>query len=186
MDWKDVGKAVGKFAPMLGTALGGPVVGGLVSVIAGALGVEGPDPQPEQIMKAIAADPEAALKLKTVQENNRVEIERLSLQRDQAYLGDRQDARARQVAVEKVTGKKDINLYVLSYLFILGYFTTTIVVVWAVMAGRMPESFPPAAMFLMGNLIGTLSAGVGAIMQYFFGSSKSSADKTKLMTWKSK
>lgn len=173
MDWKDVGKAVGKFAPMLGTALGGPVVGGLVSVIAGALGVEGPDPQPEQIMAAIQADPEAALKLRTVEENNKVEIERIALQKDIAYLEDRQDARARQVASEGATGKKDINLYALAWIIVGGFFALTGMLCFV--------SLPKDASGVIFMLFGSLSTAFGCVISYFFGSSKSSADKTKLM-----
>ena len=45
--------------------------------------------------------------------------------------------------------------------------------------GKVPAcTVPQFAVFLLGNLFGTLSAGVGAVMQYFFGSSKGSADKS--------
>ncbi len=173
MDWKDVGKAVGKFAPMLGAALGGPAIGGLASVVASALGVTDPDPQPEQIMSAIQGDPEAALKLLTVQENNKVEIERLALARDQAFLDDRQDARARQVASEQATGKKDINLYALAWLVVTGFFALTGMLCF--------KALPDDSTGVVFMLFGSLSTAFGMVMSYFFGSSKSSSDKTRLM-----
>jgi len=173
MDWKDVGKAVGKVAPILGTALGGPQIGGLVSIVAGALGIKSEEPQPGEVMEAIKADPEAAAKLLAVQDNNRVEIERIALQRDQAYLQDRQNARSRQVESEKATGSKDVNLYVLAYLMIFGFFILTGLLCFV----GLPDKSSQAVFILFGALV----SGVGAVTQYFFGSSKSSADKTKML-----
>lgn len=183
MDWKTVGSAVKKFAPILGTALGGPVggaAGGIISVVASALGC---DPEPDAVMKAIEADPEAARKLKTVEIENATELKRIALQVDQAYLADRQDARNREVRLTESTGKRDINLYLLAWLFIIGYFGTTVLLFWLMFTGNFPEgkSLPDAGWMILGSLIATLSAGVGMVLQYFFGSSKSSQQKTQLM-----
>lgn len=184
MDWKTVGKAVKKFAPILGLAMGpaGSAAGGVISLVASAFGIEDEDPTPDMIMAAINADPtEAALKLRTVQEENKVELARIALQGDSAIIIDKQNARSREIEITKTTGKRDINLYILAYMFIAGFFIATILVSYFIMTGQMPAEIPQAAVFLIGNLFGTLSAGVGAILQYFFGSSKSSADKTEML-----
>ncbi len=174
MDWKTVGKAVGKFAPLLGTALGGgPVVGGIISVVAGALGITDPDPQPDQVLQAINADPDVALKLMTVQDNNKVELERINLQNDMAYLADRQSARQRQVDSEKATGKRDYNLYALSWLNIVGFFAALVLLMFK----PLPDDSSGVIFMLFGSLV----AGYGMVMQYFFGSSKSSAEKTSII-----
>lgn len=173
MEWKDVGKVIGKIAPVLGSAMGGPAIGGLVSIIANAFGVSDPDPQPDQIMRAIEADPDVAAKLLAIQDNNRVEIERIALQRDQAYLTDRQNARSRQVSSEKVTGKRDINLYALAWLIVAGFFALTGMLCFV--------TLPNDSSGVIFMLFGSLSTAFGMVMQYFFGSSKSSADKTKMM-----
>jgi len=173
MEWKSVGKAIGKFAPILGKVLGGPgpAVGGLISVVANAFGITDPDPTADQLMKAIEADPQAALKLMTVQENNSVELTRRALQSDIAYLEDRQNARARQVASETVTGKKDINLYALAWLIIAGFFSLITTLCF--------KQLPADSSGVIFMLFGSLSTAFGCVIQYFFGSSKSSADKTK-------
>ena len=82
MDWKDVGKAIAKYAPALGTALGGPAggaVGTLASMVAGAFGLK-PDAKPDQVMAAIEKDPQAAVKLKEIETNAKTEIHRLNVQ----------------------------------------------------------------------------------------------------------
>lgn len=182
MNWKDVGKAVGKFAPLLGTAFGGPAVGGVVSMVASALGLSGEEAEsPDAVMAAIRMDPNAALKLRTVQEENKVELAKITLQLDIAYLADRQGARSREVEITKATGMRDVNLYILAYLFVLGFFASTIAVSVLALSGKMPEGIPQAVVFLLGNLFATLSAGTLMVLGYFYGTSKSSSDKTKMM-----
>ena len=86
MDWKDLGKAVKKYAPVLGTALGGPAggaVGGVVTMVASAFGVE---EEPEAIMKAIETDPIAAIKLKEIENNTKVELQRLIVEAEGQQL----------------------------------------------------------------------------------------------------
>ena len=173
MEWKDVGKVVGKLgAGLLGNALSASPVGGLINVVADALGL-GADPSPDDMMEAISADPEAAVKLLTVQDNNRVEIQRIALQSDQAFLADRQNARMRQVESEKATGKKDVNLYALAWTIIVGFFGLV-----ALLCFRpLPEDSNGVVFMLFGSL----STAFGVVVAYFFGSSKSSADKTALI-----
>ena len=172
MEWKDVGKMVGRIAPLLGNALGGPVTGGAISLITSALGLEG-DAPPDAVMNAINADPESALKLKTVQEENKATLALINLERDKLGYDDIKDARARQVASETVTGKKDTNLYALAWTIVIGFFGLTGLMIFR----ALPEASSQAIYMLFGALIGAF----GQVGQYFFGSSKSSSDKTKLM-----
>lgn len=60
MDWKDIAATAGKFAPMVGTLLGGPAGAAIGSLVAVALGTAN---TPDAINAAIATDPQAALKL---------------------------------------------------------------------------------------------------------------------------
>jgi hypothetical protein len=128
-----------------------------------------------------SGDPQVAVRLREIELQNKVDLQRLALQGDAAHLQDKQSARARQTASEQATGTRDVNMYVLAYLFLGGFFTSTIIVMWLAFSGNMPDNIPQAVVFLLGNLIGTLSAGVLAILQYFYGSSKSSNTKTELL-----
>jgi len=78
MNWSDVGKAVAGFAPLLGGVVGGPVGAGFGSVIAK---VFGSDDNPDEVMKAIKADPEAAIKLMKIELDNKVELQGLELEK---------------------------------------------------------------------------------------------------------
>jgi len=72
MQWKDVGKVVGKFAPLLGNLLPIPGAGIAGQLISAALGTEN---TPDAIHAAIKADPEAAIKLAKIEADNRVELQ---------------------------------------------------------------------------------------------------------------
>lgn len=183
--WKSVGAKVASFAPLLGTIFGGPIggaAGSLVKVLAGELGLKD-DATPDDFMKAIEVDPAAVLKLKEFEFKHKEELQKLAIEETRIYLQDVQSARVRQAETEKATGKLDLNLYIIAYWFLGGFFTTIIVMIYLLLAGKVPVDVPEFVVFLLGTLFGTLTGGVGAIINYFFGSSKGSADKNAAMMW---
>lgn len=85
-DWKSVAAMVGKVAPMLGTAIGGPVGGAVgtgISLLSKALGVE---ETPDAIMEAIKTDPTAYAKIKQAELDNTLALESLVHQTRQAEM----------------------------------------------------------------------------------------------------
>ena len=64
MGWSDVGGEVAKYAPLLGTALGGPAGGAIGALVAKAFGVS---EDPDAVLSAVKADPLAAVKLAQVE-----------------------------------------------------------------------------------------------------------------------
>ena len=198
MDWKEVAGKVAKAAPMLGSLLGpaGTAAGGIISLIGSAFGLTEEETTPDKINQIIEQDPQALLKFKELEMKHKEKLEELLLEREKIKieeerirLQDVASARSREIAIVQATGKKDYNLYILAWLFISGFFATIIVMTVLSFTDRIPESMPDYMIFLLGNLFGALSAGTGAIIQYFFGSSKSSGDKTTMMAnmeWKKK
>jgi hypothetical protein len=170
MEWGDVGKIIAKIAPLAGTALLGPAGGVVGGIIASLFGV---DAAPDQVVQAIQADPQAALKLKELEFNHKLELEKMILDAERMRLADVADARRREVEGTKVTGKRDINLYMLAWVLVLGFF--------ALVATLIFRALPPDSSGVIYMLFGSLSAGFVAVTQYFFGSSKGSDDKTVLL-----
>ena len=76
MNWEDIGKQLlGKGLPLLGGALGGPAgvaVGGLVASVLGVA------PTPEEVAAKLA-DPDAANRLRELQERNKAKLEEMTL-----------------------------------------------------------------------------------------------------------
>lgn len=73
-----LGETIAGFAPMLGGLIGGPLGVGLGKLVASAFGGDADDP--EELAKIISADPQAAVKLREIELNNKVELEKLVIQ----------------------------------------------------------------------------------------------------------
>jgi len=171
MKWDDIKGVIGSAAPLVGSLLGGPVGGTVGQLVAHALGVED---TPEAIVEEIKQNPEALLKLKQFEYTHSEKLQELSLQEAGLYLKDRQNSREREQAIVKATGHVDYNLYLLAWLIVGGFFALTALLAF--------HSLPEDSSGVIFMLFGTLAGSFGAVIQYFFGSSKSSSEKTKLLT----
>lgn len=165
MNWSDIGNAVGKVAPILGTALGGPLGGVAGALVASALGTSN---DPDAVNTALASDPAALEKLKEAEMANQLELQKLVITSEANRLADVQNARARQTA-----NPKDYTLQFLAVGVTLGFFGTLGLVMFAHLEG--------AAQNLMLVMTGTLQTAWVAIISYYFGSSKESAGQTKMI-----
>lgn len=83
MDWKDVAGVVGKAAPILGGILGGPAGAAVGSLVATALGT---DATPDAVSIALLGDPDAAVKLKELEVNSKVQLQQLAVSAEQNRL----------------------------------------------------------------------------------------------------
>ncbi len=191
MDLKELGAKIAALAPNLGAVVGGPIgalAGSAVKIIAEAFGLKA-EAKPEEIAVAIQADPEAALKLKMAEMDFKVKLQELALkERDQQIqeldirLKDIQSARGRQVEHEKATGKRDINLYVLAWVIMGGF----IGIIGCMVILQVSFKFVLQPDPLLTLLLGSLSTDAGLVVGYFFGTSMSSHEKTKLLAEKTK
>lgn len=177
MDWSQVVNAIKGVAPIIGSLFGpaGTTVGALASagigVVATALGVE---PTQDAITAAISADPLLLEKLKEFEMNHKVEMEKLAIQRLSLEITENQNARDRQIKHEQITGKSDLNLYVLAWVVIGGFFGTIIAII------LLKIFFPMISLAndpMLSLLLGSLSTDAGMVVGYFFGSSRSSQSK---------
>lgn len=77
MDWKALGKKIaGVGAPLLGGAIGGPGGAALGGIVADALGAD--TDQPDDIAKAMQQDPNAAVKIRQVQAEERTRLREIT------------------------------------------------------------------------------------------------------------
>lgn len=167
MDWKTV---VGKVAPMLGAALGGPLGGAAVGVIADALGLNESTESaiktalsgttPEQLLALKSAEQAFTIRMREIGVNSERDMEALA-------VNDRDSARKREMAVGDKTARN------LAYAVTGGFFGLLI----AMMFVDIPESSKEVLYVMVGTL-GTAWTGVFA---YYFGSTKGSAAKTELL-----
>lgn len=168
MDWKEIAAKIVEYAPSLGGALGGPpgaAAGLALRALAGIFGLRA-EATPEEIRSTIDGDPERAMKLRLAEMHFHLETTRLE-------LADVKSARERQVESERVTGKRDANLYILAWVVIAGFFGLVGLLIY--------RPLPQDSTGVVFLLFGAIASGFTAILGYFFGSSKGSSEKTELL-----
>lgn len=159
MDWKDL---VGSVAPVLGGSLGGPFGAMAGKWLAGKLGVE-----EEQLEEAVAtADPDTMFKIRQLDNDFKIEMKRIGLEEKQLHAADRQSAR-----------KMAMDTTLLPQIII----STIFIIIFGMI---MREVFSADASFsdtqknIIMYMLGILSAGIIQIMNFWFGSSSGSKEKT--------
>ncbi|GAA5787342.1 hypothetical protein [Chitiniphilus shinanonensis] len=157
MDWKQI---VGTVAPWLGTALGGPLGGLAVSVVADALGLS--DKTEDAIKQAISgATPEQMLAIKAADQQFAARMQELGFSNQQALAKIAADDRdsARRMAIAD-GGRTQRNL--------------AYVIVGAALACGAGILFAKvqADSTLAGVVIGYLFNEAGAASAFFFGEAK--------------
>jgi hypothetical protein len=145
-------------APAVATAVGGPLGGLAVSAIAGKFGVED---SVEAVARAIAGDPEAATKLAEI-----------DLRQFQAESADRDSARQRESAVAAAGGSTLAQLVV--PILALGTVSLTFIFIGILLFKVIDTAQQQLVIFALGYA----TAAAQQVLSYYFGSSKSSQDKT--------
>lgn len=149
-------------APTLATVVVGPLGGAAVSAIANKFGVAD---SVEAVAKAIAGDPEAAQKLADME----MEYARID-------AADRNSARHMQeVALQQEDKFAKHFIYWFAWFWSVG----SMLYFFAITFGTVPASGKDFGNIILGFLLGT---AVATIISFFYGSSKSSKDKTDTMS----
>ena len=148
----------------------------MVSKLIGAfLGGDDDEVSPEDFA-TLLDKPDLVIRLKEIETTHAAKLQELAIEAERIRLADVASARSRQVESEQATGKRDINLYALAWVNVVGFFAILVLLATCPLPVGVSE--------ILLILVGTLVAKYGSIVDYFFGSSKSSADKTTLLTAK--
>lgn len=167
-DWK---KVVRTLAPAAATAFGTPVMGLAVTALSNAI-FGSPDHSADDVATAIssgslsgeqivaikAADNDFRIKMQQMQ----IDLARMEVETDTAYLKDVQDARARQVATKDPTPQ--IILGVAALIYLLQF---VIFIFW-----HLPDDEFTRALIVRG--FGTVDGVLLTCVAYFVGSSRGS------------
>ena len=166
MDWK---KIVATVAPGIASLLGGPLAG----VAVGALGkaLLGDEAAGEEAVAnaVLQANPEALARVKEAEFSFKAKMKELDIDLERIHGDDRKSARG------MASARGLVPQVVLGTVFIAGF----IAVLWAVFSGSavLDEQNRTIIVFLLG----ILSAGITQIMNFFFGSSSGSKEKTGIL-----
>lgn len=162
MDW------IKTLAPLLGTALGGPLGGAAAAFIADKLGIEGKTIEAvSEVLNSGKLSPEqiTGIKLAEIEfqrflEQNKIDLARLDVENTK-------DARAMQVVTRS---QMPAIISVILTTGFLGLLT-------GMMAGWLKAEDNQAMLIMLG----ALGAGFGAVINYWLGSSSDSGRKTELL-----
>ena len=162
MNWSEISGVVGKIAPLVGGVLGGPAGAGLGSLVSQALGV---DNEPSAVAHALRTDPEAAVKLKQFELENEKDIRASAFKTLSVELADKANARdAHKHNPMPMVICISLTLMVAGGAYML--FTM-----------QIPETNRQIAYLLFGTLL----AKWGDSIAYWVGTTRSSAEKSKIM-----
>lgn len=159
MNWGSVAGAVGKFAPLLGSALGGPAGGAVGSLVASVLGVE----DTPSAVSAALADPDAAVKLQALQVKHKERLSEIALETTRIELQDKHSARV----AHKHSPMPAVICCALTVLVGLG--------AWLLFTVEIPSDNREIAYLLFGTLL----AKWGDSIAYWVGTTRSSAEKDR-------
>ena len=162
MNWKEI---VGTIAPTLATALGGPLAGMATKAIAGSL--LGDDSATEDdIAAAIAgATPDELRALKEMDNQFKLDMESLGVDLEKIHAGDRDSARRREIETSDNAPK------ILAGVIVTGFFVVLGVIAFV--------ELPTNAQQPINILLGSLTALLIQVGNYYFGSSAGSKEKTR-------
>ena len=165
-------RAIAGAAPKLAHALGGPLAGAAVGVLSKAIfGTE--DVSEADLEAALAsATPEQLLAIKRAEHEFQIALREAAVEEERIHAGDRDSARKRQQLMEDWTPS------ILGALIIAGFF--------CVLSAMLARAIPAGAETEFSIMLGALATMTAAVVNYFFGSSAGSKEKTRLMhPWRS-
>jgi hypothetical protein len=147
-------------APMLATAVAGPLGGAAVSMIADKLGLD--DKTVEGVTAALVGNPANLEKLKEME----LEFAKLD-------AADRDSARNREIEI----AKSDVHFITknITSILAIAILTGALIIPMLVFFVDFPDSQENILIFVLGSLFGIATQ----VVSYYFGSSQGSKDKTK-------
>jgi hypothetical protein len=162
-------RVIASVAPGLARALGGPLAGAAVEKLSRA--IFGAEIVSEDVLAETlaASSPETLLALKQAEQEFQIALRQASVEEARIDAGDRANARDRQIKMNDWTPS------VLGALVILGFF--------AVMGVMIAKKLPAGAETEFSIMLGALATMTAAVVNYFFGSSAGSREKTRLIAF---
>jgi|TARA_B110000902_G_scaffold198371_1_gene225167 hypothetical protein len=162
MDWKEIVKSI---APVIGTALGGPMMGGTVRYLASTL--LGDDNASEKDVAAYIqnANPDQLLDIKQLDNDFKIKMEKLGVDVFKLEVADRSSARVEH----KHSRMPTVICILLTFMVSAGAYNLMVTVI--------PEDNSDILHMLFGQVLTAWTASIA----YWVGTTRSSSDKSKML-----
>lgn len=170
MSWQ---KIVSQVAPTIGQALGGPLGGLAINAICEALGLPAGSKDTD-IERQLLSNPQEMAKIKLAELGFKEALLKAGVDLAKIEQQDKESARNRQIQL------RDRMPDVLALVIIGGFYA----VASSILSGKI--NVPPSEQMLVGAILGYASSKAQVVVDYYFGSSKGSEDKNKLLALQQK
>jgi len=171
MDISDLKGVVGKVAPVLASALGTPAAGAAVAALCEVFGLKSTgstEDNQKALLEAVnGATADQVIAMKKADQDFAVQMEGLSIKREEVASADRDSARKRESEVKDHTPRN------LAYALVAGFFT--------VLGMMFFVNVPTSTRDLLNIMLGMLGTSFVSVITYYFGSTNGSAKKTELL-----
>jgi hypothetical protein len=182
MNWSDIGNAVGRAAPIVGTLLGGPAGAAVGALVASALNVSN---DPDAVNAALTANPDALVRVQELQLNAKVQLQQLAVTAETS----RMQAEGAQYAAEaadrdsaRLLASKQPNDFVrpsLTFIMLGG----SLFIVVSVLVGWANDAITnPTAALTVGTVLGLWLGMTKEVMGFWFGMTKESQKQSATIT----
>ncbi|NRA56258.1 MAG: hypothetical protein HRU23_19115 [Gammaproteobacteria bacterium] len=169
----DLGNTLSAIAPLAGKIIGGPYAALAISAVQLALGTD--TTEPKQLAKEIKnAIPEQLIAIRKCDADLQVQLKELDIAESELEYKDRTSAR-------QLFNVNSAPQMVLSALFVLGYFIITGLLAYYAVNFDPDKQINPLLFGMLGTVVGVLTAAIPQILNFWFGSSKSSQDKNQII-----
>jgi VIT1/CCC1 family predicted Fe2+/Mn2+ transporter len=163
-----VKKIIGAVAPALAKALGGPLAGTAVAAIAKKVLGKDAATEDEVALALENATPEQLIQLKKLDLEFAAQLAEAGISLDRLEVEDRASARAMRTAAPKDWVPNVLAMSLLSGLIALSWFL-------------LQREVPGGNKEIIINLMGVLEGALVTVFTFFFGSSRSSDEKGKVL-----
>ena len=163
--WGDAKQALGAVAPILGTAVGGPLGGTAARLVATALGLDPSTPAQQLAAAVTAATPDQLSALKKADQDFQVSLKNLDLTAEKIAADDRSSARILEASTHDWVPGTLMMLLTGGFFGLIGYLTS--------------HDVPVGNRDLLNIMLGTLGAAWTGGVTYYYGSSVGAAVKDK-------
>lgn len=155
-------------APMIGTALGGPLGGAAAAFIADKLGIESKTVEAvTEVLNSGKMTPEQVAQIKLAEIEFQKFLKQNAIDLEKVHAEDRGSARAMLAAV-----RSKVPAW-LSFIVTLGYF--------GILGGMMTNTLEIKDSQALLLMLGSLSTAWGMVMAFWFGTTAGSAQKNELL-----
>lgn len=155
-------------APMIGTALGGPLGGAAAAFLADKLGIESKTVEAvSEVLNSGRMTPEQITSVKMAEIEFEKFLKENAIKIEEVHAGDRADARKMASATQSTIPAA------LSLMVTLGYF--------GILIGMMTDVLNVADSQALLIMLGSLGTAWGMVMAFWFGTTKSSSEKNEII-----